>query len=73
MFCTPLVLVGNSCDDILFTIHSREGPAVEGQLCVQRSVDVPPVAIPAPPVDGIKVMEVPGELKQRWKPFGSCE
>ena len=50
-----------------------EGPAVEGHLCVQRSVDVPPVAIPAPTVDDVKVMEVPGELKPRWRPFGSSE
>ena len=73
MLCELMVLISTYCDDILCTIHSWEGPSVEGQLCLQQSVDVPPADIPAPPVDGSKVMEIPGELKQRWKPFGSSE
>lgn len=43
-------------------------PPLEGYVNIQRTVNTPPVVIPAPSAEP-KVM-VPQALKKRWKPFG---
>ena len=49
------------------------GPRLEGQVCVQQSVDILPVDNTDFPTEGSKMVEVPRGLKQRWKPFGWSE